>query len=121
MNVIKTIENKAATDLSGKDGYAVKYDSGGANVCSAITDQALGIVTQGGDATKLKSDVCIFGETQGILGGSVTAGQMLTPHTDSTLVATAASGCTEFAVALEDGVAGDWINVFVLGAQKQWA
>lgn len=114
-------KNKAATDLSAKDGYAAKYDTGGVNVCSAITDQAVGIITSGGDTDLLQSEVCVQGECMAILGGTVTAGQMVTPHTDSTLVASAGSGCTEFALALESGVAGDWIKVFVLGGHKQWA
>lgn len=120
MNVVKTFANKAATDLSAKAGYCAKYDSG-ANICSAITDQAIGIITAGGDDTALQSDVCILGECQAICGGTITAGQMVTPHTDSTIVATAGSGCTEFALALESGVAGDWINIVVLGGHKQWA
>lgn len=113
--------NKAATDLSAKDGYAAKYDTGGMNVCSAITDQVVGIVTKGGDTTVLKTEVCISGECSAIAGGTITAGQMVTSHTDGTLVASAGSGCTEFAVALESGVAGDWIKVYVLGGHKQWA
>jgi hypothetical protein len=121
MNVNKTIANKAATDLSAKDGYVAKYDTGGANVCSAITDQALGIISKGGDATLLQSDVTIFGEALVKLGGTVTQGQMLTPHTDGTAVASAGAGCTEFGLALESGVAGDYIKAFVLGGHKQWA
>ena len=121
MNVTRVFVNKAATDLSGKDGYVAKYDTGGMAVCSAITDQAVGIITRGGDATLLKSEVCIHGEVLALLGGTVTAGQMVTPHTDSTVVASAGSGCTEFAVALESGVAGDWVKIFVFGGHKQWA
>ena len=120
MNIVKTMANKAATDLSAKAGYVAKYDSG-ANVCSAITDQALGIITRGGDATELASDICVLGECSAICGGTITAGQMVTPHTDSTIVASAGSGCTEFGIALESGVAGDWINILVLGGHKQWA
>lgn len=120
MNIVKTFANKAATDLSAKAGYCAKYDSG-ANVCSAITDQAIGIITEGGDDTKLQSDVCVLGECHAICGGTITEGQMITPHTDSTIVASAGSGCTEFGMAMESGVAGDWIRVLVLGAQKAWA
>ena len=118
--MIFTFANKAATNLSAKDGYCAKYDSG-ANICSAITDQAIGIITKGGDTTLLQSEICVHGECAAICGGTITAGQMITPHTDSTVVASAGSGCTEFAIALESGVAGDWIKVFVLGGHKQWA
>lgn len=113
--------NKAATNLSAKDGYVAIYDTGGMNVASAITDKAVGIITVGGDATLLRTEVCIHGECAAICGGTITAGQHLTPHTDGTIVASAGSGCTEFGIALESGVAGDWIKVFVLGGHKQWA
>lgn len=112
--------NKAATDLSAKDGYCGKYDSG-LNVCSAITDQAVGIITKGGDTETLQSEVCVHGECLAKAGGTITAGQMVTPHTDSTVVASAGSGCTEFGVALESAVAGDFFKVFVLGSQKVWS
>jgi hypothetical protein len=109
MQVVKTFANKAATDLSGKDGYAVEYDSG-MDVCDAITDLIVGIVTKGGDSTLLQSDVCIFGECKAKLGGTVTKGQRVQPHTDGTLVASAASSSTECGLALESGVAGDWCS-----------
>jgi hypothetical protein len=120
MNVTKTFANKAATNLSTKDGYAAKYDSG-VNICSAITDQAIGIISRGGDDTLLQTDVIIFGEALAKAGGTITRGQHITPHTDSTVVASAGSGCTEFAIALESAVAGDFLRVFVLGGHKQWA
>lgn len=120
MQVVVPFANTA--DLSAKFGYAVKYSGGVAAVCSAITDQAIGVITKGGDATLAKSDVCIFGECSALAGGTITRGQFLTPKAaDSSVVATAASGCTEFAIALEDAVAGDLFNIFVLGGHKQWA
>ena len=119
MEVKKTFVSSA--DHSGKDGYAMKYSGGVLAVCSAITDQAVGICTKGGTAAEAATEVCILGECSAICGGTITAGQMITPHTDSTIVASAGSGCTEFGLALEGGVAGDWINVMVLGGHKQWA
>lgn len=121
MQIVKVFANKAATDLSTKDGYVAKYDTAGMNVCAAITDQAVGVIIKGGDTTLLQTSVCMFGECQAICGGTITAGQAITPHTDGTIVASAGSGCTEFGFALESGVAGDWINVMVLGGHKQWA
>lgn len=90
-------------------------------VCSAITDQVVGIVTKGGTAAIGQTEVCIFGECQAIAGGTITAGQFVTPHTDSTVVASAGSGCTEFGIACESAVAGDWFTVFVFSGLKQWA
>jgi hypothetical protein len=120
-SVTKTFANKAATDLSAKDGYVAKYDTGGMNVCSAITDQGVGVISKGGDTTVLQSEVVIHGEALAKLGGTVTAGQHVTPHTDGTVVASAGAGCTEFGLALESGIAGDWVRVFVFGGNKQWA
>ncbi len=117
MNVIKTFANKSGVDLTGKEGYAVKYDTSGVQVCSAITDQAIGIVTRGGTED---SEVCILGEVQALAGGTVTKGKLIIPHTDGTVKDTAASS-QEFALALESGVSGDFLNVHVIGSPKAQA
>jgi hypothetical protein len=114
VNVIKTFANKSSTDLSAYAGYAVEFDTDGINVCNAITDQAIGVITKGG-ATR--SEVCIFGECSAIAGGTVTAGKHVIPHTDGTVKNTAASS-QEFALALESAVAGDRFNLFVLASNK---
>jgi hypothetical protein len=111
--VIKALANKASTDLSAKAGYCVEDDTG-MDVCDAITDQVVGIITQGGETV---SDVCIFGECSAICGAAVTAGKMVIPHTDGTIKNTTSSS-QEFALALETGVAGDWVKIFVLGCPK---
>ncbi len=114
MNMTRVFKNKTGVDLSTKAGYAVEFDTDGMNVCNAITDQAVGVVKVGGET---ESEVVIFGEVAAIAGAAVTRGKMVIPHTDGTVKATAASS-QEFALALEDGVAGDWVQVFVLGATK---
>lgn len=114
MNVIKTFANKSGVDLTGKEGYAVKYDTSGVQVCSAITDQAVGIVTRGGTTS---SEVCILGEVQALAGGTVTKGKMVIPHTDGTVKDTASSS-QEFALACESAVAGDFFNLHVIGSPK---
>lgn len=112
MNVI-VMDNKSGVDLTGKEGYAVK-DNTGVDVCSAQTDQATGIVTNGG-ATQ--SEVCVFGECMMKAGGAVTRGKHLIPHTDGTVKNTASTS-QEFALALQDGVAGDMVKGLVLGSNK---
>ena len=114
MNVIKTLPNKSGVDLTGKEGYAVKQSTAGIDLCSAITDQAIGIITSGG-ATK--TDVCIFGECLALAGGTVTALKQVIPHTDGTVKNTAASS-QEFGLALEDAVSGDFFNLHVIGSPK---
>lgn len=113
----KVFKNKTGVDLSQKAGYAVKFDTDGINVCNAITDQALGVVRVGGET---EGEVVIFGEVAAIAGDTITRGKMVIPHTDGTVKDTAASS-QEFAIALEDGVAGDWVQIFVLGAPKTQA
>jgi hypothetical protein len=120
MQEILTLANKASTTLAAYDGYCVEFDTSGINVCNAITDQAIGVITKGA-ASGGNSDVCVFGQCLALAGGTVTAGKYVTPHTDGTVIVTAGSGCTEFALALESGVAGDWVKIFVLGGHKQWA
>lgn len=114
MNIIKTLPNKTSTDLTGKEGYAVKFDTSGVAVCSAITDKAVGIVVTGGTT---ESDICVFGECVALAGGTITRGKNVIPHTDGTVKDTASSS-TEFALALETGVAGDWVQVIVLGSNN---
>lgn len=114
MNVIKTFANKTSTDLSGKEGYAVKFDTSGVALCSGITDQAIGVVTRGG-ATE--SDVCVLGECVALAGAAITRGKHVIPHTDGKVKDTASSS-QEFALALETGIAGDWVQIVVLGSNK---
>lgn len=114
MNVIKTFANKTSTDLTGNEGYAVKFDTSGIALCSAITDQAIGVITSGGVT---ESDVCIFGECAALAGATITRGKHVIPHTDGTVKATASSS-QEFALALETGAAGDWVQIMVLGSNK---
>ena len=112
MEVNKTFVSSA--DHSGKDGYAMKYSGGVLAVCSAITDRPIGICTKGGTVAEAVTEVCMFGECSAIAGGTITAGQFVGSHTDSTLVASAESSNAEIGIALESAVAGDWFNVFVI-------
>ena len=114
MNVIKTFANKNSTDLSGKEGYAVKFDTDGIALCSGITDQAIGVITKGGTT---QSEVAVLGEVTALAGAAVTAGKFVIPHTDGTVKNTTSSS-QEFGLALETAVAGDWFAMVVLGSNK---
>lgn len=114
MQVIKTFANKASTDLTGYEGYAAEYDTSGINVCNAITDKAIGIITKGGATV---SEVCIFGDCDAKAGGAIGAGKFLSSHTDGTLVVTA-STAIEFALALQDIASGAFGPVFVTGSRN---
>jgi len=116
MSKIVTLPNKSATSLSAKEGYAVKFDTDGLNVCAAATDRVVGVLTTGA-ASGGNSGVCVQGECKAIAGGTILAGQHVTPTTDGRLIATGASS-QDFAIAIEGGVAGDWINIVIIGAAK---
>lgn len=118
MQVNKTFVSSA--NHSAKDGYAMKCSAGVVAVCSAITDRAIGICTKGGTAAEAVTEVCIFGECDAVLGGTVTIGQFVGPHTDSTIVASAESSNAEIGIALEGGVAGDVIKIFVIPNINKW-
>lgn len=116
MTHIITLPNKSAVDLSAKDGYAAKFDTDGINVCGAATDRVVGVITTGAVAGG-NSGVCVLGACRAIAGGTILAGQHVTPTTDGRLIATGA-GSQDFAIAQEGGIAGDWINIVILGVTK---
>jgi hypothetical protein len=97
------------------------FDTDGVNVCSAITDEVIGIIAKGGDDTDLQTEVCLFGECLAQADGTVTKGKKLTPHADGGVVDSAGASCEEFALALESGVDGDVVSIFVLGSAKTHA
>jgi hypothetical protein len=108
-SIRKVLANKDSTSLVDKEGYCVEFDTTGINVVNAINDTTIGIITKGG-ATE--SEVCIFGECMAIAGAAITAGQKFIPHTDGTVKNTTASAL-ECGLALQTGVAGDWVKVHV--------
>lgn len=114
MSEIQTLSNKTGVDLSDYYGYAVKFDTDGVNLCSAIDDEAIGIISKGG-ATE--SEIVIHGRAVAKAGGTATKGKKGIPHTDGTVKNTASSS-QEFCLILQTGIAGDLIDVFVLGSAK---
>ena len=116
MSKIITLPNKSGVDLSTKDGYAVKFDTDGINVCGAATDRVVGVITTGAAAGG-NSGVCVQGSSKAIAGGTIVAGQHVTPTTDGRIIATGATS-QDFAIAQEGGVAGDWISIVILGVAK---
>jgi hypothetical protein len=112
MNVIKTFPNKTSTDLTGKEGYLVKYDTSGVNVCSAITDHAVGVIVRAGET---ECDVCVFGECVAKAGGTVTRGKHIIPHTDGTVKQnTGTAARVVVAEACEAGAASELIEAILI-------
>ena len=116
MAKIASLQNKATIDLSDKYGLAVKFDVDGVNVVSAATDRAVGVITTGAAAGGI-SGVCVHGDCKAFAGGTIVAGQHITPGADGRVIATGA-GSQDLGIALEGGVAGDLIGIYVIGAVK---
>ena len=102
---------KAGADLTGKIGFAVKFDSNGA-VVLATDDTAIGILRNDGKAGETVG-VCVYGKAEvAKLGGTVNAGDQLMATAGGTLQVVT-DGKKAIAVALEKGVADDEIEVVV--------
>ncbi len=107
-------------DAAITKGWAVKIGTDSSHVarCSATTDKSIGIcqstVTTAEDAVEVAAP---GGGAKGLLGGTVSAGMLLTPTTTGALIKVSAAGDRVVAVAKQDGVSGDLINVDVLANQ----
>ena len=99
----------------GKEGYAVVADgAGAAAVSTSGTDLPIGPIVSGSDTTG-KSSVALPGSRVPVkLGGTVKALDPLKLHTDGTYIKNAAGARTICAVAMQDGVAGDLCEAFIL-------
>lgn len=63
-------------------------------------------------------DVIGYGASKAKLGGAVTRGAFLTPHTDASLVATTTAANHVVAIALEDGADDAVIKVWVVPTHR---
>lgn len=79
----------AAADLSAKQYHFVKLTSSGVNVCSAITDVAIGVL-QNTPSSGQPAEICIFGVTKVKADGTLAVGDRLGTSTDSQADAIAA-------------------------------
>ena len=112
MDSIKhTYSNYASTDLTGKEGYAVKCVGAGIQIVDDIDGDILGVITRGG---KTESDVCIFGECYAKAQATVTKDKAVMSHTDG-LIKNDANGAARVRVgrALEAGTVGAFFRIFV--------
>jgi hypothetical protein len=105
-------------DLSASTGLIVKYNNGTVAVNDSATASAVGLCIEGNAATK-QSSIALLGASEGTFrakaGGTVKAFQALQQKNDGTLEADAGTGARVVcAVALQDGAAGDLIEVALL-------
>lgn len=107
-------------DASITKGKAVKISSTDkklVTVCSATTDESVGIVQSAPTASADLVEVAIQGGgALALLGGSVTHGQFLVATTDGSLIKASASADKIIARAMQDGSSGDLIGVEVVYA-----
>lgn len=98
-------------------GKAVLLDATGKIVtaANAVTDKSVGLAQNAADAEGDLVEVAHpGGGAKALLGGSVSAGDLLAPTTGGALIATTTATNRYIAMALEDGSSGDLIAVEVV-------
>lgn len=105
------LANKAATDLTDKEGYVAEYDSG---LKLSGGTNALGIITEGGVAA---SDVAILGTFDGVVrakaSGTIAVGDKLVVDSAGKVKALPATAgtYTVVGVALQAGAADELVEI----------
>ena len=114
------------TDLTGKEGYAVKLDGNGnvIQVASATADVGIGVIRQGnkdGNAVGVAAEIAMPG-SRGVpvmVSGVVTRGQYGKLAADGSFVACAyATGDMIMVLFDGSGVSGDLVNADILPLVK---
>lgn len=82
-------EFSAAGDLSSSQYLFVEASAGSVSVCNAITDVPVGVLQNKPTAAGRSAEVCYFGGTKLIAGGSINAGDLLGTTTAGKAVALA--------------------------------
>ena len=84
---------------------------------AANTSKCIGVLQSAAAAAEDLVEVALpGGGGKGLLGETVSAGQLLVSHTDGTLYKVNSSGDRVIAMAMEGGVSGDLINIEVIVA-----
>jgi hypothetical protein len=117
----------AAADLSASQYRAVKWDSTErriAAITNANAERPIGILQDDPDAANKPADVAAFGMCRAQLGGTVTFGDKLACNNSGQLVTDAevtgggAVDLHHIAEALEAGVSGDTVDVFLFNSDR---
>lgn len=106
----------ADADLSAKQYYIVKLSnsSGTARVALAgVDDRPIGVLQGKPAAAGRAADVAVSGITKVVLGGSVTAGDALTPDSNGKAITNGSSDAYTIGVALVSGSSGDTISMLI--------
>lgn len=97
-------------------GKAVTLAADGKTVtqCSSVTDKSIGICLNAPAAIGDRVEVALpGGGAKGLAGGTISAGDLLAPTTDGSLIATVTATNRWVAIAMEDMVSGDLGSVHV--------
>lgn len=98
-------------------GLAVKAgtDNNHVAICTAKTDKSIGIIQNAPSAADACAEVALpGGGARAKLGGTVSMGDALAPTTDGSLIATTTEDDRAIAIAMQDGVISDVIDVEVI-------
>ncbi len=107
-------------DAAISKGMAVKFGTDAKHVAkaAAATDGCIGIAQSAPTTAEDAVEVALpGGGGKGLLQATVVKGNLLVPHTDGKLKPIAAANDRVIAMAMDDGVAGDLIDVMVVVAQ----
>lgn len=111
----KILAFKAAAAIAKGKAVKAGADIDHVAVCSAGTDNAIGIVQNIGLAAEDVLEVAVSGGgAKALLGGTVAVGDALTADSNGALVATTSNADNIIAVAMQSGVAADIIGVEVV-------
>ena len=104
--------NKAATDLTGKEGHVAVYDNGIALAETANLAGALGVIVEGGAAA---SDIAIAGAYGGVVrckaGGAIACGAKVKVVNGGTVEEYVSGAGTVIGVALQAAAEGELFDV----------
>lgn len=109
MKIVIALPNDTATDLTGKEMQPVKFGTAGVALCTANTDEVIGIVVKGGATS---SNIGIQGEFPALAVGTITGGgKKIAPGNGG--FQDTASGAVECGIGIMPAASGDVVPVFI--------
>ena len=113
----KIVTLKAAAAITRGKAVKVGADDDHIAVASAATDKSIGLIQNTTTAAEDFAEIALpGGGAKGLLGGTVANGDMLAPDSNGALVATTTENDRVIAMAMQAGVANDYIDVEVIAA-----
>lgn len=110
--ILQSLSLIAAADLSAKQYYAVKVDSNGKAALAGAGENAAGII-QNNPTSGQVTTVSVLGVSKAVYGGSISAGQNLTPDASGKLVVAGGSDAV-LAISMQSGSANEIHSVLLV-------